>query len=166
MLIYMIWASWYGGELKLEEQKSAFEYAPDSGWLNIVPFSRIFAVQGFFVIVFVYLKERDAVKRTNKKVRARKVYIISAVIIAVNAFTYGFCDSRNLYLRLDKPFVYAWDLTFVLWGFFLILIQIPFKFYLTKEFLFVLYDEFKNKGLSSKIEDLREFANAESPHYS
>jgi hypothetical protein len=152
----MIWAFWYSGELRVESQKNSFEFAPDSGWLNVVPFSRIFAVQGFFVIVFVYLKERgNSVSRSSKKVRARNVYVISAVIIAVNAFTYGFCDSAKLYFRTDAPFVYVWDLVFVLWGFVLILIQLPFKFYLTKEFLFVLYDEFKNRGLSQKIEDLR-----------
>ena len=51
-------------------------------------------------------------------------------------------------------------------AFLMILVQIPFKFYLTKEFIFVLYDEIKNRGLSSKIEDLRGYANSESPHYS
>jgi hypothetical protein len=55
----MVFAAWYGGELTIEEQKNSFEFQPDSAWLNVVPFSRIFAVQGFFVIVFVYLKERS-----------------------------------------------------------------------------------------------------------
>ena len=162
----MVFAAWYGGEMIIEEQQNSFEFQSNSSWLNVVPFSRIFAVQGFFMIVFVYLKERSAGDGKTKQKRARSVFVYSAMIIAVNAFMYGFCDAKELYFRLDKPFVYIWDLGFVLLGFILILIQIPFKFYLTKEFLFVLYDEIKNKGLSSKIEDLRDFSNNESPHYS
>lgn len=30
-------------------------------------------------------------------------------------------------------------------------LQIPFKFFVSKEFLFIMYDEIKNKGLSKKI---------------
>ena len=48
----------------------------------------------------------------------------------------------------------------------MIIVQIPFKFYLTKEFLFVLYDELKNSGISSKIKDLKEFDNFENPQFS
>ena len=88
----------------------------------MVPFSRIFAVQGFFGIVFVYLKERSDGNGKSKQKRARSVYVYSAIIIAVNAFTYGFCDAKPLYFRLDKPFVYIWDLGFVLLGFILVLI--------------------------------------------
>ena len=51
-------------------------------------------------------------------------------------------------------------------GFLMIIVQIPFKFYLTKEFLFVLYDELKNSGISSKIMDLKEFDNFENPQFS
>ena len=49
------------------------------------------------MIVFIYLKERKAGDGRSKQVRARTVYVFSAIIIAVNAFTYGFCDSKLLY---------------------------------------------------------------------
>jgi hypothetical protein len=140
----MIFACIYGGEFKIEPQENSFEYESNSAWLNVVPFSRIFAVQGFFVIVLVYLQERGSGKVKSKKERGKYVYLYSAIIIAINAFSYGFCDSKMLYLNLTSPMVYIWDLCFVLFSFILILIQIPFKFYLTKEFLFVLYDEIKN----------------------
>jgi hypothetical protein len=34
------------------------------------------------------------------------------------------------------------------------MLQIPFKFYLGKEFVFILIDELVNKSLSKKMEDL------------
>lgn len=118
----MIFGCWYGGELKIEPQENAFEFEAKSGWNNVVPFSRIFAVQGFFVIVMVYLQERGSGKLRSKQERGKRVYVYSGIIIAVNAFTYGFCDSAALYLNLTSPIVYIWDLGFVLLGFILILI--------------------------------------------
>lgn len=32
-------------------------------------------------------------------------------------------------------------------------LQIPFKFFLQKEFLFIMYDELKNKSVSKKVQD-------------
>jgi hypothetical protein len=104
------------------------------------------------MIVYVYLKERTHQNR-SKTQRATRVYMISTILIGVNALIYGFCDSQLLYIIPSMR--YLWDLCFVGLAYILILVQIPFKFYLTKEFLFVLYDELKNYGLSSKIEDLR-----------
>jgi len=123
LLIYMVFASAYGGEIfNIPKQKESFEFKPDSAWLNVIPYSRIFAVQGFFVIVFVYLKERTGTEGRSKQKRSNGVYLYSGLIMSVNAFTYGFCDSKDLYLRLDKPMVYIWDLGFVLMSFILILI--------------------------------------------
>ena len=58
----------------------------------MITFSRINAVQGFFMIAFVYLKERRKSKKT-RMVRSRNVYLASTLIIFLNALTYGFCDS-------------------------------------------------------------------------
>lgn len=116
-----------------------FVFEEESAWIHVVPFSRIFAVQGFFLIVYVYLKEHGTKTKTK---RAQRVSLASVIIIAVNAFTYGFCDAAVLYKSHKLDII--WNVIFVGLGFLLILIQIPFKFYLTKEFLFVLYDELKN----------------------
>jgi hypothetical protein len=58
MLIFKIFTCWYGGELKFDVQTDIFEFTPTAGWINLINFSRINAIQGFFMIVFVYLKER------------------------------------------------------------------------------------------------------------
>ena len=136
----------------MDEQRDIFEFAPNAGWINVIPFSRIYALQGFFLIVFVYLKERKLSKKT-RIVRSRNVYLTSTLIILVNAFTFGFCDAKVLYI-LPKMWLIH-NVVFMFLGFLMIIVQIPFKFYLTKEFLFVLYDELKNSGISSKIKDLK-----------
>ena len=38
--------------------------------------------------------------------------------------------------------------------FWLMFLQIPFKFFLEKEFLFILYDELKHKSISSKVVEI------------
>ncbi len=40
-----------------------------------------------------------------------------------------------------------------------ILFVLPFKFYIGKEFFFILYDELANKSLSSKIDELKQFTS-------
>jgi|LauGreDrversion4_2_1035121.scaffolds.fasta_scaffold815061_1 hypothetical protein len=159
----MIFACWWGGQLKIDKQLDIFEFSPTAGWVNMIPFSRIYALQGFFLIVFVYLKERKHSQKT-RIVRSRNVYLTSTVIIFINAFTYGFCDSLALYVIPQVRVIY--NVIFMFLGFLMIIVQIPFKFYLTKEFLFLLYDELKNSGISSKIMDLKQFDNNENPHYS
>jgi hypothetical protein len=86
------------------------------------------------------------------------------LIILINALTYGICDSKKLF-TIPKV-KWLWNFGFTILGFTLIAMQIPFKFYLTKEFLFILYDELKNRGLSSKIEDLRAYSFGDRPLYS
>ncbi len=39
--------------------------------------------------------------------------------------------------------------------FWLMSLQIPFKFFLEKEFIFILYDELKNKSISSRVEEIQ-----------
>ena len=63
----------------------------------MITFSRINAVQGFFMIAFVYLKERRKSKKT-RMVRSRNVYLTSILIIFVNALTYGFSDSMPKFM--------------------------------------------------------------------
>lgn len=116
------------------------------------------------MIVFVYLEEQGNQKKFKIK-RARRISYVSTLIIVLNALTYGFCDSYSLYF--NPKITYIHNLVFTGLAFLLIAVQIPFKFYLTKEFLFILYDELKNRGISSKIEDLRAYSsNGENQHYS
>ena len=90
--------------------------------------------------------------------------MIGPAIIFVNALIYGICDSPELYYKPGLEI--WWDLVYTGMCFMLIFIQIPFKFYLTKEFMFILYDELKNQGLSSKINEIKTYSNIEHPHYS
>jgi hypothetical protein len=39
--------------------------------------------------------------------------------------------------------------------FWLMSLQIPFKFFLEKEFLFILYDELKHQSISSKVNEIQ-----------
>jgi hypothetical protein len=39
--------------------------------------------------------------------------------------------------------------------FWLMALQIPFKFFLEKEFLFILYDELKHRSISSKVNEIQ-----------
>jgi len=78
--------------------------------------------------------------------------VTSTLIILVNAFTYGFCDSSKLYFVPKLKLMH--NIIYFFLGFLMIVVQMPFKFYLTKEFLFVLYDELKNYGLSTKLDYL------------
>jgi len=111
----------------------------------------------------MYLKEHGDSHKTKKQ-RSRIVYFWSTFIITINALTYGICDSNKLFFLPEMKWL--WNFGFTILGFTLMTMQIPFKFYLTKEFLFILYDEFKNRGLSSKIEDLRAYSSGDRPHYS
>jgi hypothetical protein len=110
VLLYMLIASGIGGELKIMPQKSVFEYAPDSTWINIIPFSRIYALQGFLMIAFVYLKEHDENRKTKVK-RSRSIYIKCTVIIAINTITYGFCDSISLFFKPEMSVI--WNIIFI-----------------------------------------------------
>lgn len=38
---------------------------------------------------------------------------------------------------------------------FVTILQIPFKFFLQKEFLFIMYDELKNRNVSTKITEMQ-----------
>ena len=163
-MIFMIIACWYGGELRVVPQMDPFVFGAESAWINVVPFSRIFSMQGFFMIIYVYLKDKVDSSNRHKDQRVKRVTLFSIAIMVVNAFTYGFCDSAVLYFVPRMEIL--WDIVFVSMGFLMILIQIPFKFYMTKEFLFILYDEIKNRGLSSKINDLKLYNKGELPHYS
>lgn len=106
----MLVVCWIGGELKILPQKPIFEYDPDAAWLNIIPYSRIYALQGFLMIVFVYLKEHDENRKTKVQ-RSRSIYIKCTLIIAANTITYGLCDSKLLFLKKDMNLL--WNTLFI-----------------------------------------------------
>lgn len=68
------------------------------------------------MIVFVYLGEHGNNSNTqggkSKMQRAKIISIVSPLIISVNAFMYGICDSAKLYFKPEVK--YIWDLGFVL----------------------------------------------------
>lgn len=62
ILIYMLFACWYGNELIIDKQfENPFIWDANAPWLNMVPFSRIFSLQGFFMIIYGYLEERSKI---------------------------------------------------------------------------------------------------------
>ena len=67
-------------------------------------------------------------------------------------------------MKANLDIYVAYNLYYELGRFFLVFLQIPFKFYLIKEFMFVLYDEFKNRGISSKINDLKTHSSSNAPY--
>ena len=113
-----------------------------------------FHFQIFFMIINSYL---------GHKKRIRNGYFVSTVtnvIILLYCISYSFlCLSQSLvfkdfrqtvqehYLHQARVNGYAVNGLIV----FVTSLQIPFKFFVAKEFLFIMYDELRNYSLSDKV---------------
>lgn len=113
-------ACWYGDEFTIIDQEPLFTFNPESAWINVVPFQRLFAMQSFFLLTYVYLEQRATTSTKSKSRRAKCVNLTSICFIMADAFLYGFCDAEILY-RTHKLDI-MWNIIFVGLGFLLMLI--------------------------------------------
>ncbi|CDW76158.1 UNKNOWN [Stylonychia lemnae] len=156
VLGYVMILALYVGEFKVPEQQSSLSFEQGSGWMNLISYSRVYFFHAFYMIGYQYLCE-------NKKSQvANQVSWISSFIILINSIQYGLSDVPSL---RNNPNIYLqYNLWYELGRLTLVFIQIPFKFYICKECIFVIYDELRNRGLSSKINDLKAYANDNAPY--
>eukprot|EP00347_Sterkiella_histriomuscorum_P024417 403331187 len=143
-------------EFRIPEQMRTFSFQPDSGWQNAVQYFRVYFFHSFYLIAFNYLGEQKKVKESGQ------ASIIGALIMLVCTTIYGLSDVPSL--KNNPKIYFAYNVWFELGRFTLTLVQIPFKFFVAKESLIIIYDELKNRGLSSKIDDLKLYSNSKAPY--
>lgn len=126
------------------QSQSIFNSAPE--------FCFTFHFQIYFLIVLQYLGHRQKVQNSYQ--------VAGATNLSVLAFCLSYCFLCLNTNIVFKDFRQAIEGNFelstnqillnvlLLW---LTSLQIPFKFFLEKEFLFILYEELKNRSVSSKI---------------
>lgn len=126
---------------------SIFNKAPE--------FCFTFHFQIYFLIVLQYLGHK------NKVSNGYKVAVTTNVTVLVFCIVYAIlCISTDCVFSSFNQAIYR-DIKLpnkILVNVLLLFVtslQIPFKFFLQKEFLFIFYDELKNKGVSTKIIDRR-----------
>jgi hypothetical protein len=126
---------------------SIFNSAPE--------FCFTFHFQIYFLIVLQYLGHRKKVQSSYKVGVITNVYVlifcIAYCVLCLNT-NIVFKDFREAIINQfsitgDKIIVNV----MILW---LTCLQVPFKFFLEKEFLFILYDELRNRSISSKVEEI------------
>ena len=127
---------------------SIFNSAPE--------FCFTFHFQIYFLIVLQYLGHRQ------KMLNGYKVAAATNLTVLGFCFLYSvLCLSTNIVFTNFKDAIYDSKILIpnkILLNVLLLFVtslQIPFKFFLEKEFLFILYDELKNKSVSTKILDER-----------
>ena len=144
------------GEFKMVNNENAFEYRPYSAWLNTTSYSRVYFIHPYFMIGLQYLGESTKTKESTC------ASWISNVIILLNSVQYGLSDSPNL---INYPEIQtSYNVWYRSVRFSSMYLQVPFKFYIIKECLFTIYDEFRYKAISSKINDLKRFSSDNKPY--
>ncbi|CDW76716.1 UNKNOWN [Stylonychia lemnae] len=125
-------------------------------WLFIPKIQFAFEFQAYFMIVYQYLGTK------NQNAHGMRVASYSAGINFLYCSIFCFCafGAHKIHLNciasvnlLYSYPVFNWAID---WQLVIIsVLQIPFKFYLGKEFVLILFDELMYKSLSSKIDDMK-----------
>ena len=127
-----------------------FDYAPF--------FCFCYQFQYYFLPIASSVKGKNKVK-TDFIISASTCLLISSYVFLYSLFvSLAFCQPTSydilVYRVLTGPMDFSSKCILVL-DFVQAFCQIPFKFYIGKEIFFILYDEIVNKGISSKIKDLK-----------
>lgn len=124
----------------------------DSIFNSAPEFCFTFHFQIYFLIVLQYLTHKKKVMNSYKVAGITNLSILGFCI------TYCLlCLNTDIVFRdyreaINKHFdVLGNKIAVNLILFWLMSLQIPFKFFLEKEFLFILYDELRHKSISSKV---------------
>lgn len=128
-------------------------------WLPFVPkIAFAFEYQVYFMIVYPYLSHtRKAQNGTKLYLATSSFNLVFILLFAVFSMassqmilhSYGVVE---LQYKMIGPTTYSIDWCILL----SMMIQIPFKFYLGKEFVFIFIDELVNRSISKKIDDLKQ----------
>ena len=109
-----------------------------------------------------YLRQKKKVKNSYKVAGATNLsilaYCLTYCLLCLNT-SIVFKDFKEaIYMAFDVP---EYKLAINLILFWLMFLQIPFKFFLEKEFLFILYDELKDLGVSESVDGIQRDLYAE-----
>eukprot|EP00347_Sterkiella_histriomuscorum_P020780 403336486 len=140
--------TWIGSEV--------IEYG--SAWLFMPKIAFAFEFQAYFMIVYQCLEQKQQTQH-GLRVAMWTSGINVTYCIAFCLFSFG---AKFIYLSSTGTVQLGYTIKYLSWIVNWILVtinflQIPFKFYLGKEFVFILIDELLNKSLSGKMEDLKQF---------
>lgn len=144
------------GRQPYSEQKPDGNFLESHSIFNSAPeFCFTFHFQIYFLIVLQYLGHRKKVKNSYKVAATTNLTVLTFCIIYCLL-----CLNTSV---VFKDFREAINNTFTVQGnkilvnsmmIWLTCLQIPFKFFLEKEFLFILYDELRNRSISSKVQEI------------
>ena len=122
---------------------------------SLPSFSYCFYFQYYFIVVYQYLSSKSQEKSVKQIIGTTYtviyIYLILVCFFAVKAgIVFAKLDSLT---DVDSPLgdQYAQATIFLISSF----LQIPFNFFLGKEFLLSAYDEIRYRRLSKKIDDLK-----------
>ena len=129
-------------------------------WLPFVPkIAFAFEYQVYFMIVYPYLSQnRKATNGTKLYLSTSSFMLVFILLFAVLSMgsskmilhSYGIVELQYEVLNGSEIEIML-DWTIILSQ----MIQVPFKFYLGKEFVFILIDELVNRSISKKIDHLK-----------
>jgi hypothetical protein len=130
------------------KSESIFNSAPE--------FCFTFHFQIYFLIVLQYLTHKKRIQNSYKVAGITNISIlIFCIIFCVLSLNTDivFKDYRE---AINKKFEVSGNKVAInLILFWLMSLQIPFKFFLEKEFIFILYDELKSRSISSKVTEIQ-----------
>ncbi|CDW85733.1 UNKNOWN [Stylonychia lemnae] len=140
------------------ENKVESDFFKKTSLMNSVPeFCFTFHFEIFFLIVHQYTRVKRRIQN------AKIVSITTNLIILGYSVAYSvLCLSSSIVFKDFRETVDDTNETVKANGYLVngmivvvTLLQIPFKFFVSKEFLFIMYDELRNCGLSNKVDQMQ-----------